>query len=173
MTDWIRSFAVDTFAPMLGTLSRLLEKAESHPKATTLPDARLASDMFPLRRQVQLACFHARSGVSVLATGHTTATPDGPPDDDLTTLRALVATTVAELRAAPESAFAGAAERAISQPLLGGRVLEMNGARYLRDWAFGHFYFHVVTAYAILRHEGLELGKRDFMAHVGDAIRQA
>ncbi|HEY6462227.1 MAG TPA: DUF1993 domain-containing protein, partial [Polyangiaceae bacterium] len=152
MTDWIHSFAVDTFAPVLGTLSRLLEKAESHPKATTLPDARLAPDMYPLRRQVQLACFHARSGVGVLTTGRTTATPEGPPDDDLGALRALVAATVAEIRAVPASAFEGAAERAVVQPLLGGRVLEMNGARYLRDWALGHFHFHVVTAYGILRH---------------------
>jgi len=170
---WIQSFAVDTFAPMLGSLSLLLEKAESHPKASGLPDARLAPDMYPLRRQVQIACFHARSGVTVLTTGTTTATPDGPPDDDLGKLRALIAATIAEIRAVPASAFDGAAERIITQPLLGGRVLEMNGARYLRDWSLGHFYFHVVTAYDILRAEGLDIGKRNFMAHVGDAIRQA
>ena len=67
---------------------------------------------------------------------------------------------------------ASAAERTVTQKMRDGkRILEMSGARFLRDWSFGHFYFHVVTAYDILRHEGLTIGKPDFLNHVGDAMK--
>jgi len=64
-------------------------------------------------------------------------------------------------------AFEGAEDRAILFPLIENLVFDSNGFEYLRDWALPHFYFHVVTAYDILRHNGVEIGKRDYLSHTG------
>jgi hypothetical protein len=61
--------------------------------------------------------------------------------------------------------FQGAETRQITMPLIDKLVLETDGAHFLTDWAMPHFYFHVVSAYAILRHNGLEIGKRDYLSH--------
>jgi hypothetical protein len=84
-----------------------------------------------------------------------------------------IADTVAEVEATPAAAFEGAATRQLSIPLPdAGISLEMTGLEFLRDWSLPHFYFHVVTAYDILRARGAPLGKLDYLAHVGYAIRQ-
>ena len=71
------------------------------------------------------------------------------------------------------TAFEGADDRVITIPIPANDMeFEMNGVQFLRDWAMPHFYFHVVTAYDILRHSGVEIGKRDYMSHVGGYIRQ-
>ena len=72
----------------------------------------------------------------------------------------------------PASAYEGAEDRAIKFPLIENLVFEANGFQYLRDWSLPHFYFHVVTAYDILRHNGIEIGKRDYLSHVGYAVHQ-
>jgi uncharacterized protein YndB with AHSA1/START domain len=165
-----------TFAPMLGSLARLLDKGAEHALAkgqepSALVQARLFPDMFPLHRQVQLACLHARHGAARL-TGRE---PQAYPDElgSIEELKALIVSTVAELSAVPASAFEGAEERDIVMPLPGDRVLEMKGFQFLRDWTLPHFYFHVVTAYDILRHQGVEIGKRDYLSYIGGAIRAA
>ncbi len=71
------------------------------------------------------------------------------------------------------TAFDGAENREITIPIPENNIrFEMNGLQFLRDWALPHFYFHVVTAYDILRHNGVDIGKRDYMTHVGSYIRQ-
>jgi hypothetical protein len=90
----------------------------------------------------------------------------------LVALKDYVAETVEHLKGIDEGAFDGAESRKIAFALQGSMVFEANGLEFLRDWSLGHFYFHAVTAYDILRHEGAPLGKRDYMAHAGSLIHQ-
>lgn len=170
------ALAVETFAPMLETLASLLEKGAAHAQAKgTDPDvlgaARLALDMFPLSTQVQLACHHAKDGTARL----TGAAPPSIESRDLTLdeLKALASKTAQQLRNIKEAAFAGAEDRVIEMPLQGTTVFKSNGIQFLRDWSFPNFYFHLVTAYDILRNSGVEVGKRDYLSHIGPYLRHS
>lgn len=168
--------SIGTFAPMLRTLSDLLDKGANHMREQkrdpdTLADARLAPDMFNLTRQVQVACDHAKTAGALL-TG-TTAPRFEDNEKTLAELKERIARTVSYIETVPATAFDGAAERRIQFPLRDGLSLDMNGLQFLRDWTLPHFYFHVVTAYDIIRHSGVPIGKRDYLAHVGYAIRSA
>ena len=125
---------------------------------------RLAPDMFPLALQIQLACHHAKDGTA-------RATGKEPPKIDtselpFTELKALIDQTVQTLSATSAKAFDGAEDRMIELQLQGSRVLEADGSQFLWRWSIPHFYFHVVTAYNILRHTGVQLGKRDYMTQI-------
>ncbi|HLG88476.1 MAG TPA: DUF1993 domain-containing protein [Alphaproteobacteria bacterium] len=174
MSVSLYSITVETFASRLGTLSQLLDKAAAHAREknldpATLVNARLAPDMFTLARQVQIACDQAKFAAARL-TGRE---PPRVEDNETTIeeLKARIAKTLDYLKTAPQSAFAGADERKISFPLPGDLSVEMTGAQYAQDWIVPQFYFHMVTAYDILRHLGVQIGKIDFMAHAGYAIR--
>jgi hypothetical protein len=167
--------ATETFVPMLRSLSSLLDKGAEHAKAkkldpATLVNARLAPDMFPLVQQVQIACDHAK-GATARLTGQE---PPRFEDNEKTLdeLKARIAKTIDYVQSVPASAYEGAEDRAIKFPLIENLVFEANGFQYVRDWSLPHFYFHVVTAYDILRHNGIEIGKRDYLSHVGYAVRQ-
>lgn len=163
----IRDFSAGVFVPYLTSLDHILAQAEAHPKAATFPDAQLAPDMYPLRKQVQIACQHARNGMLAITTGETPPTLDGPADANLAQLRALVAETLAFVSRV-EGPFD--LDRVVTQQLRETRVLETTAGRFLREWSYAHFFFHIVTAYDILRVAGLDLGKRNFVFHAGDAI---
>jgi hypothetical protein len=164
---------VQTFGPLLRRLEHLIEKGEQHAAARrldprTLTEARLAPDMFTFARQVQAACEHAKDTALRLAGRE-------PPvfeikDEDFAALRARIRRTL-ELVEGPPAEFEAAEQRDIARPLLNDRVLEMKGGRFLREWGLPQFYFHVVTAYDILRHAGVEIGKRDFLTDVWSAVR--
>ncbi|MDI1364780.1 MAG: DUF1993 domain-containing protein [bacterium] len=159
--------AVPTFLQMLKGLSVQLDKGLDLAKAEgddleTLLAARLAPDMFPLSAQVRYTCYQATDAVAKL-TGLTG--PGRPEGDAPEALKAHIAAAVAFVNSAPAAAFDGAAERTITLTLPGDLVFEMTGLEFLRDWALPQFYFHAVTAYDILRHKGVALGKRDFVAH--------
>jgi uncharacterized protein len=171
-----QTLVVDTFVPALRTLAGVLDKGAAHAREKgTDPEAllkeRLAPDMFPLSSQIQVACYHAKD-----ATARTTG--QEPPKIEVKELtfeqhKALIADTVKALEAANAAAFADAAKRKVEMSLSGGRVLESNALEFVQHWSIPHFYFHVVTAYDILRHIGVPLGKRDFMAGiVGGYVRQ-
>lgn len=170
------TLAVDTFVPALRTLSGLLDKAADFARAKgTDPNAllneRLAPDMFTLATQVQLACHHARDGTA-RATGNE---PPKIKTEELTLeqLKALVGQTIQLLTETKPGAFDGAENRKIELSLQGGRVLDADGVQFLLHWSIPHFYFHVVTAYDILRHVGVPLGKRDYMSGITQGyIRQ-
>jgi uncharacterized protein len=163
------ALAIDTFVPVLNTLSDLLDKGSEHARSNgidvdELAGARLAPDMFPLWTQVEICCHHPRDATARL-TGRT------PPEIEhrelsYSELKPLVQATIKHLKGIPESAFAGAENRPIRMSLRGSMMFESNGFQLLRDWSIPHFYFHVVTTYDILRHRGVELGKRDFMGHI-------
>jgi len=170
----VHSMAMDTFVPMLGTLSTLLDKGAEHMRAKglapdTLMEARLAPDMYPLAKQVQIACDQVKSAAARL-------TGQEPPkfeDDEQTLdeLKSRIRRTLDYVKSVQASAYQGAENRRMGFPLINDLVLDMDGVQYLRDWALPHFYFHLVTAYDILRHEGVQIGKQDYLAHAGYAIR--
>jgi hypothetical protein len=175
MTITAHSLASETFVPLLKGLGRLLDKAADHAQnagfdTSVLVAARLAPDMFPLSRQVQFACYQARDAFTRLTGG----APGAPVLSEATfgDLQEHVRQTVEALEAVPPSAFDGAEDRAIVIALPGGDMaFEMTGYQLLRDWSIPHFYFHVVTAYDILRHNGVPIGKQDFVANVRDYLR--
>lgn len=169
------SLVMGTFPPMLAALSALLGKAAEHARAkgiepAKLVHAQLAPDMFPLVMQVQIACDHALAAASRL-TGRE-APKFAMTETTLGELGARIEKTVGFVNSVPEADYAAAAGRAIAIEIAGaGMFFDMTGEEFLRDWALPHFYFHVVTAYDILRHEGVQIGKRDYLSHVGKYIR--
>jgi hypothetical protein len=159
------SVSVQTCLPMLATLSALLEKGMKHAAEkkfdpTVLVNARLAPDMLPLSRQIQIACDMAKNGTSRLAGQEWPRFEDN--ESTIEELRTRIARTIDYLKTIPASAIDGSEERVISLPLR-ERTVQMEGLAFLRTWLLPNFYFHVVTSYAILRHNGTEIGKWDFL----------
>jgi uncharacterized protein len=165
MKPSMHAFSVELFSNALGNLSWILEKgaasaASRKIEPAVLLGARLAPDMLPLTRQIQIAGDIAKSSVARLAGQE-------PPryEDNETTieqLRARLARTIDFLKSVPASAFEGAETRDIKLPA-GERTLEFKGLAFLQTWAIPNVFFHVTTAYDILRHNGVDLGKRDFI----------
>lgn len=124
-----------------------------------LAQARLAPDQYELVRQVQSACDAAKYAAAYLSGQQAPAHPDTEKTVD--ELRARIRTCVAYLRSVGASQYAGASERRVSPAWLQGKW--MRGDAYLGQIAVPNFYFHVTTAYAILRHNGVGLGKLDFI----------
>jgi hypothetical protein len=175
MSSLLYSMAMDTLVPMLGTLSTLLDKGAEHmrskgQKPDTLTEARLAPDMFPFIRQVQIVCDQAK----IIAARLTGEEPPRFEDNEQTLddLKARIGRTLDYVKSVPASAYQGAEQRRVSFPLMDDLVLDMDGVQYLRDWGLPNFYFHVVTAYDILRNQGVPIGKKDYLAHAGYAIKK-
>ena len=169
----MHEMSVGSFAPMLESLSAILDKGEAHAKSAKrdLVGANLAPDMYTLAQQVQLACDNACNAAARLAAKPAPgSTTEGKTFADM---RAQIAKAVVFLRSLPATAFEGSEERDCSVPIpdMKGMVVAMNGVQFLRAWALPHFYFHVVTAYDILRHNGVVIGKRDYVAQVGAFVR--
>jgi uncharacterized protein len=162
------SMSVPVFAKTLGNLSAILDKAAAHAEAkkidpSVLLAARLYPDMFPLTKQVQVACDFAKGTVARLAG-------EEPPkyDDNETTIEALkarIARTVDYVQGFQAARFAGAEERDV-QMKIRDQTLSFKGLPYLAHMALPNFFFHATTAYDILRHNGVELGKRDFIGSI-------
>ncbi len=157
--------SVPTFVRKLGSLSKWLDKAEAHAQAKRFDGsvylaARLAPDMLPFTKQVQIACDGAKFCVARLAG------VEAPKDDDseasLAQLKARIAKTLAFIQSVPEAQIVGTDDKDISVPRRDG-VMVMNGEAYLNHYALPNFFFHVTTAYALLRHNGVELGKGDYL----------
>ncbi|MDN7177342.1 DUF1993 domain-containing protein [Caballeronia sp. SEWSISQ10-4 2] len=166
----MHTMAVDSFVPMLESLSAILDKGVAHARQSKidLVNARLAPDMCTLAQQVRLACLHAEEGTSRL-TGRVVQ----PVSDDETTidgLQRLIATTLENLKGIGAAAFEGAEDRDCNIPLPGKMMIAMDGLQFLRAWALPHFYFHVVTAYDILRHSGVVIGKQDYLSQIGNFV---
>jgi len=173
MANLMYAFSVETFIPVLQNLSDLLDKAAAQKgaEAELLVEAQLAPDMFPLSKQVQIACDMAKSGAARLAGVEPPKFEDN--EKTLAELKARIEKTLAFIQSVPASAFDGAETRQVAFPLRDGMSLQADGARFLKDWCLPNFYFHVVTAYDILRHKGVEIGKPDYLARSRDLIRQA
>jgi len=169
MSRDIHTLTIGTFAPMLNNLATWIDKAAvGRADAESLLQARLAPDMFDLAMQVQLTCRHAAE-----TTARLTGRPAVETHGDLASLadlKALIARTLAAVQSAPPSAFAGAEDRDLHIAVNDQMAFRFSGERMVRDWSLPHFYFHLVTAYAILRNQGAQLGKLDYLAQVADAI---
>lgn len=149
----------------LGSLDRLLDKAAEHAAArgfdpANLLRARLSPDMFDLTRQVQIATDQAKG------CGARLAGVEVPRFEDVETsipeLKARIARTQEFLRGLDRDAIAGADERPVTITIP-GRSLEFTGKAYAMTWVWPNFYFHYSMAYALMRHNGVILGKRDFL----------
>ena len=155
---------IGQFAKMLQNLDRCLEKgvafaAQKKFEPDVLVQSRLAPDQYALARQVQSACDAAKYAAAYLAGEPAPSHPD--TEKTIDELRARIRTCVRYLESVKPSTYAGAADRRVAPPWLAGRWFR--GADYLAQLAVPNFYFHVTTAYAILRHNGVDLGKMDFI----------
>ena len=160
----LHAFSVQIYTNTLGHLSGILEKGLAHATArkfepAVLVNARLAPDMLPLSSQVQIACDMAKNSVSRLAGLEPPRFAD--TEQTFEELLARVARTIDYLKGVPASALEGSEDRDIKVPAR-ERTLQFKGLDFLQRFALPNFFFHVTTAYDILRHNGVELGKRDF-----------
>lgn len=157
-------FTLPVFVKSLKALDAILVKAEAFLKEKGLSEAallelRLAPDMFPFKKQVQVVCDNAKGASARLAGMEVPAHPD--TEESLSELRARIAKTLEFLATIPESAFADAATHQVTLPYFPGKF--MTGFDYTREYALPNFFFHLTTAYALLRKEGMNLGKADYM----------
>ena len=153
------------FANTLRNLSAILDKAQAHAEAKKLDPAalgaqRLIVDMFPLSRQVQIACDTAKGAVARLAGVEIPKHED--TEKTFEELKARIAKTIAFIDGVKAAQVDGSEEKDIVMKLQ-GRDVTFKGMQYLLGFAYPNFYFHVTTAYDILRHNGVELSKRDFV----------
>jgi hypothetical protein len=166
MTNAIYASSVPVFKQMLGGLSDVLRKAEAHASdkkldPNALLQARLFPDMFPLLQQVQVATDFAKS-VSARLAGVEVPKME---DKELTfaDLQARIATVLEFIGGLDAALFADAATRDIVLRPGTPKEKHLTGQAYLLNYGLPQFFFHVTTAYALLRHGGVELGKKDFM----------
>ena len=153
------------FANTLRNLSAILDKAQAHAEAKKLDPAvfgtlRLIADMFPLSRQVQIACDTAKGAVARLAGVEIPKHED--TEVTLPELKARIARTLDFIGSVPAAKIDGSEEREVVMKMRGQDV-KFSGLQYLFGHALPNFYFHVTTAYNIVRANGVEVGKRDFI----------
>ena len=158
--------SVPVFKQMLGSLSALLQKAEAHAEERkiepgALLHARLSPDMFPLRRQVQIACDFARGVSARLAGVEVPSSPD--TEQTFADLQALIDKTLSFIGGLSQSQFEKSDSREIVTRPGTPKERRFAGQAYLLSYGLPQFFFHVTTAYALLRHNGIALGKPDFM----------
>lgn len=163
--SFMYSISVPVFVRTLGNLSTILDKAAAHAEArkfdpAVLLAARLFPDMFPLTRQVQIACDFAKGSVSRLAGREPPKFED--TETSIAELQARIARTVAFVQEFKPEQLAGSETREV-QLKIRDQTITIAGLPYLLNMAMPNFYFHATTTYNILRHNGVELGKRDFI----------
>ena len=165
MSITMHSASAPVFVSLLENLSTWLDKAEAHAAAkkfepSVYMTARLAPDMLPFTNQIQIACDTAKFLVARLAG------IEAPKFDDTETsladLRARVAATIAFVKSVPAASIDGTEDKEVTLPRRSGPIV-MKGQAYLTRFALPNFYFHMTAAYALLRHNGVELGKMDFL----------
>jgi len=149
---------------LLRNLDAILEKAVANAASrkfdpAVLLQSRLAPDMFPLVSQVRLACDHAKWAAARSAGKESPSHADN--EQSVEELRVRIAGVVSFIDGFSAADFAGADDRRVSMPRWEGK--SMSGSEYLIEYALPNFAFHYTTAYAILRHNGVDLGKRDYL----------
>jgi uncharacterized protein len=157
--------SVPVFVQYLKAASGVLQKGADHCAAkkidpSVLVTARLFPDMFTLARQIQIATDHAKGSISRLAGVEIPSYPD--TEASFEELQARIAKIIAYVEGFKPGQIDGSDDKHIKLDIH-GTIFEFNGADYLSRWVLPNFFFHLTTAYAILRHNGVEVGKRDFM----------
>jgi uncharacterized protein len=160
------SASLPVFNTMLGNLSHMLDKAQTFvdskgcdPLAIT--QYRLAPDMLPFTRQIQIACDAAKNGVARLSGVQAPKFPDD--EQTLAELKARIAKTLDYLATVPAQSLDGSEAKEITFPVGKDSMRTLLGEAYLKQWVLPNMFFHVVTAYNILRHNGVSLGKSDYL----------
>jgi hypothetical protein len=165
MTISMYQASAPRFANMLNNLSGILDKAQAHVEARKLDPMsltafRLYPDMFPFWRQIHIACDASRGACARLAGAEIPAYPDG--EQSLAELKVRVKRTIDFIGTFKPEQIDGSEDRDVTLKV-GGKDVTFKGMRYLLGHAHPTFYFHVTTAYNILRHTGVEIGKRDYI----------
>jgi len=158
--------SVPAFLQILGSLTGILTKAEAHCKAKNIqPDvllgSRLYPDMLPLSKQIQLASDFAAKSCARLTQSEVPSTPDTEKTFD--ELKARLGKTADYVKAFKPAQFDGADARDVTFPAGPDKTMTVKGQQFLSHFALPNFYFHAATAHDILRHNGVEIGKRDFL----------
>jgi hypothetical protein len=157
---------VPAYLQMLGSLTGILGKAEAHCKAKNIqPEvllgSRLFPDMLPLSKQIQLASDFAAKGCARLTHSEVPSTPD--TEKTFEELKRRLGNTADYVKAFKPSQFDGADARDVTFPAGPDKTMTVKGQQFLSHFALPNFYFHAATAHDILRHNGIEIGKRDFL----------
>jgi hypothetical protein len=158
--------AVPPFLQILGALSGLLTKAEAHCAAKNIKpevmlSARLYPDMLPLSKQIQLACDFAAKGCARLTHSEVPSAPD--TETSFAELQQRLANTIDYVKGYKPEQFEGMEAREVKFPAGPDRTMTLKGQQFLSHFTLPNFYFHAATAHGILRHNGVEIGKRDFL----------
>ena len=158
--------SVPAFLQTLGGLQGILTKAEAHCEARkiapeVLLGSRLYPDMLPLSKQIQLASDFAMKGCARLTHSDVPSTPDTEKTFD--ELKQRLAKAIDYVKAYKPAQFEGADVKEVSFPIGPDNTMTLKGQQFLTGFAFPNFYFHAATAHGILRHNGVEIGKRDFL----------
>jgi hypothetical protein len=157
---------VPAFVQILGSLSGLLTKAEAHCETKKIqPDvllgARLYPDMLPLTKQIQMASDFAAKTCARLTGSEVPVTPD--TEKTFGELKQRLAKTVDYVNSFTPAQFDGGDAKDVTFPIGPNNSLTLKGQQFVSRFAFPNFYFHATTAHGILRHNGVEIGKRDFL----------
>jgi uncharacterized protein len=166
MTISMYSASVPVFTRLLGNALVWLDKAEAHAKARNFDPnnylgLRLAPDMFPLTRQVQIASDAAKGAMARLAGQEVPKWED--QEASLEDLRARIRKTMDYVASFTPAQIDGSEKKAISVPRRVGDPLQFEGEAFLKHYAMANFYFHLTTLYALLRQAGVDIGKGDFL----------
>ena len=166
MTLSMYQASIPVFKQLLGGLSAVLAKAEAHASAkkidpNALLQARLYPDMFPLLRQVQVACDFAKSVSARLAGVEVPSFED--QEASFADLQSRIAKTLAFINSLTAAQMAGSETRQIVTQAGTPKEKIFTGDSYLLNYGLPHFFFHTNTAYAVLRHNGVEVGKKDYI----------
>jgi uncharacterized protein len=158
--------AVPAYLQILGSLAGILTKAEAHCTAKkiqpeVLLGARLYPDMLPLSKQIQLVCDFAAKGCARLTGSDVPSVPD--TEKTFEELKQRLAKTIDYVKAYKPAQFDGADARDVTFPAGPDKSITMKGQQFLTGFSLPNFYFHAATAHGILRHSGVEIGKRDFL----------
>jgi uncharacterized protein len=165
MSISMHSASVPVFSKMLGNLQNWLDKAETHATAkkfdtSVLLAARLAPDMLPFVRQIQIACDGAKFGVARLAGIEAPKFED--TEASFADLRERIRKTLDFVESVPADKIDGTEDKDVTVPRRDGSMI-LKGEFYLKHFVLPNFYFHMTTTYALLRHNGVDLGKADFL----------
>ena len=178
----LTNLLVPTYMQMLKTLSAWLDKAQAQmgDEAESLLSARLAPDMFPLSTQIRFACVQAQEGVFRLRGEEFPAALQDLLDEgrnagdnpgSIASAKHRIDETITLLEGLSPDALDGDAERPIEHALPMGMIFDLTAEEYARDWTVPQFYFHLMIAYAILRNQGVALGKGDYVTHMFAYLR--
>jgi len=157
-----------TYDNMLGSLDAWLAKAADDPRGDALLAHKLADDMFPLSRQVRFVC--NLPGEAMAGAAGVAYSSSDIDDETIGAARERIAATRALIKGWRETPF-GTDDAPVELSLANGMTFDLRTESYVRDWALPQFYFHLMTAYAILRRAGIALGKADYVGYMFRYLR--